>query len=188
MVGTMNGKQTCKHCRGTTFCGASRDSAGNIKFKTACTTCVIRSALNPKVVYAQVVCSVCGGTGVIDPGEQARQAQRHSAPFLVAAVSFFVVSLVVLGASLVVYQRQGYRDEAQRLLQDDPNATMTKSELKAAVSIGMSQAQLKSALGEPESTKEMGAGVSTIELWTYVCTDGRVQISLRDGSVQGIAP
>jgi hypothetical protein len=185
----MNGAQTCKHCRGTTFCGASRDSAGNVKFRTACTTCVIRSALNPKVVYAQVVCSVCGGTGVIDPGEQARQARRHSAPFLVAAVSFFLVSLVVLGASLVVYQRQPYRDEAERLLQEaDPNATMTKSELKAAVSIGMSQAQLKNVLGEPEATKEMGAGLSTIELWTYACTDGRVQISIRDGSVQGIAP
>jgi hypothetical protein len=59
--------QTCPHCNGTTFCGASKDQHGSVTPGPSCATCKAKSGLDPQTRFENVICSVCEGKSVLPP-------------------------------------------------------------------------------------------------------------------------
>jgi hypothetical protein len=173
---------TCNHCNGTTFCSARKDADGKLKTRPACYTCLARSGLDPNGIYDKVVCSVCGGRGVVRPEAQpAPRPQRARNPWLpyVILAPLVIVSLGVatLSAIAIYRQQHTYDDPAALLVEDVPGSTssnLTKAELFRLVSVGMSKGRVKDAIGDPDSIKESPEG---IDVWMYRCKDGRVLIT-----------
>jgi hypothetical protein len=104
----MGETKPCQHCNGTTYCGARRDETGKLKLRTACTTCVFKSALDPRVVYSMVVCSVCKGTGK-EPEAPAPQA-KATPPWLYAVwggIAVAALAVAVFGG--IAFERERNR-------------------------------------------------------------------------------
>ncbi|HEV3084890.1 MAG TPA: hypothetical protein VGY66_34335 [Gemmataceae bacterium] len=184
----MDASRVCNHCHGTTYCGGCKDAAGNLKLRTACTTCVVKSALNPQVVYNKVVCSVCGGTGVVQPGHGARLSSRSGGAVLLVASLLCGLSIVFFVISILLVLRP-QNESLKRREVDNAAAAMTAPETRAKIALGMTTGEVIEKLGEPDPDmvkKDVGEGFDSLELWTYVCADGRVQISFRDGKVQAV--
>src|SRR5262249_50866576 len=151
---------------------------------TACTTCVVHSCLNPRIIYNMVVCSVCRGTGVERPSEPAPpSATGLNSPWLkVALLPCVGLLLVVAVLSGMAYERASnrLREEADRFQREqvlNPNSSLT-SEVRAKITMGMDEDDLRQDLGEPDAIKVVEGGLSSFELWTYRCRDGLVWVSL----------
>jgi hypothetical protein len=186
----MSETKPCKHCNGTTYCGARLDSSGKIKARTACTTCVVKSALNPRVVYNMVVCSVCQGTGR-EPEIHAPAAKHETSMWLYALViSLMLLALVLAGFSGIAYERASHRlqEEADLFQQEKvlrPEGKRSVDVLQK-VEVGMDEAALKDELGDPDSIKVYEDTQPPLELWTYRCRDKPVWVSLRAGKVSSV--
>src|SRR5262245_58864185 len=115
----------CVHCNGTTFCSASRDATGKLKTRPACVCCVVKAGLNPKGIYDRVVCSVCGGRGLVEPARVAPKVKRPAnlwallvvLPALLVALLFFA-----FGAGSYYRQRRTDDDMADQLLEGNAAA------------------------------------------------------------------
>ena len=97
------------------------------------------------------------------------------------SIVFFVISI------LLVLRPQN--ESLKRRDVDNAAAAMTAPETRAKIALGMTTGEVIDKLGEPDPDmvkKDVGEGFDSLELWTYVCTDGRVQISFRDGKVQAV--
>ena len=176
----------CKHCNGTTFCSASRDAAGKLKTRPACVCCIVRAGLNPKGVYDKVVCSVCGGKGMVEPAPEPVKAKRRADRWLLLAVPLVLVALAFFVFSALSYyreQRQKYDDIVEQLLEErGGTATMPLADARSAVQVGMSKEAVKLKLGEPYAVRP---GEGDAEFWIYRCKDGRLLITFMGGSVYG---
>jgi hypothetical protein len=178
----------CKHCRGTTFCGGSYN-AGQLKTQPACPSCLIKSKLNPNGIYDRVVCSVCGGSGVAVPEKKSRSRRGLTAEWLIAFVA--VLLALVFSASTSIYyylETERYRTIVENFLRDQGNdpSKMSIAEVKSMLKGGMTRKEVREAIGDPNATKVIDSGLVVIELWTYRCQDGRLQLSLADGKLQAM--
>jgi hypothetical protein len=188
----MSDYRSCKHCGGTSFCGGFKNAEGQVKTRTACTTCVVKSALDPKVVYDKVVCSVCGGTGVVKPGQEGGLARLFSRHLLVLAVVLILISGVSLVLSIVTFTRgqQNYQQLVEKLAQEAKQAGpgISREELRDRLQPGMTQEQVRTELGQPNGTKEVNRGFGDVELWSYECTDGHLELTFLDGKLRPLGP
>jgi hypothetical protein len=188
----MTDYRTCKHCGGTTFCGGFKNAEGQLKTRTACTTCVIKSALNPKVVYDKVVCSVCNGTGIVRPGEESGRALARSRPLLLLVVALLGVSGVSLAFSIMAFTHEQRRLQqqteklAEEAIRSGPGIPL--EELRARLAPGMSQDQVRTESGRPTGAKQIATGFTDVELWSYQCTDGRIELTFHDGKLEPLPP
>jgi hypothetical protein len=184
----MSETKVCKHCNGTTYCGARRDHTGKLKATAACTTCVAKSALDTRVVYNLVVCSVCGGTGR-DRAAGATAAAPHTPVWMYVLVS----CLTVLSVASAVFSGITYKQVSNRL-QEEAEAfehqvvprTELASDLKNKVEVGMEESKLKEELGEPDSIKLYEDANPPWSMWIYHCRDGHVWITVQQGRVQAV--
>jgi hypothetical protein len=184
--------KVCKHCNGTTYCGARRDPNGKLKATGACTTCVAKSALDTRVVYNLVVCSVCGGTGR-DRAAAAPAATQHTPVWMYALVS----CLTALSVASAVFSGITYRQVSNRLQDEaeayerqqesrmDPRSELA-SDLINKVEVGMDESRLEAELGEPDFIKQFKDEASLWSMWVYHCRDKDVRISVQHGRVKAV--
>jgi hypothetical protein len=179
---------TCRHCQGTTYCGARRTAEGKVKLGPACPSCLAKSDLSPTGVFVKVVCSVCAGRGVVEPVAEVGQGHGASRGVLVFALVLCVLGLVGVAVSAYVYYRavHAYDDPIKMMMDDDggPVREMTRAEVLQRVPIGMSKAKVKELLGEPDRALETQDPQGT-DVWVYRCSDGRMQITFQVGVVYG---
>jgi hypothetical protein len=180
---------TCRHCNGTTFCGGSLGAGGKLKKSPACISCVVKSGLDPATIHDRVVCSVCGGVGVVEP----RKEPLRSAPtpvWMLLMVPLFVSTVIALVLTLISYNSELARNrELQEKLAETwtvRHGNLMVEEIRAKVAAGMSKEEARELLGNPDAKKELGSGVGMTELWYYNCVDGRLVITIQDGTVQGV--
>jgi hypothetical protein len=176
----------CKHCNGTTFCSASRDTTGKLKTRAACVCCIVKAGLNPNGVYDKVICSVCRGKGMVEPAGEPVKVKRGAdrwlfvvLPLLLVALSFFVFS------ALSYYRKpRDYDDIVDQLLEERGGtaAAMMLSDARAAIHAGMTPEAVRLALGEPYAIRP---GENAQEYWIYRCKDGRLLITFANGVVYG---
>jgi hypothetical protein len=176
---------TCLHCNGTTFCSAFRDANGKLKLRPSCISCVVKSGLDPQGIYDKVVCSVCGGAGMVAPrGENDRR--RKPAGFLLALVTSLLAASLVFSFSGFLYfnnQRDKYEEMLDQQMDADSNTgQMTKIEVRDCVPVGLKQEEVKNRLGEPYHIRSVNKDQET---WTYRCRDGKMQITFMNGTVFG---
>ena len=184
----MTAPQTCKHCNGTTFCGATTTANGVVKKRVACVSCVVRSGLQHNVVYDRVVCSVCGGTGIVQSEGGKRKTQTPlwavlGTPLMLGTIIALLVSLILSRYELARYKEMV---EQLRLQALGPPGTTRSADFKARITPGMSSDTLREMVGAPDSMKQLGGGLAELELWYYNCIDGRVMVTIRDGKVEGV--
>jgi hypothetical protein len=67
-------------------------------------------------------------------------------------------------------------------------AKMPAKEVKALIAPGMKEEEVNQTLGAPHAQNEFGQGLRTTEFWYYDCSDGRVLITIQDGTVQEVKP
>jgi hypothetical protein len=187
----MSETKSCKHCNGTTYCGARLDSpSGKLKVGSACTTCVAKSHLDPRVVYTKVVCSVCKGTGREPEDPAPAEKQETSVWSYVLVISLMIPALVLAVFAGIAYERESHRlqDEAEQFQQERvlrPEGERS-ADVMQRVKIGMDESALKRELGEPDSTKLYEDSDSPLDLWTYRCRDKPVWVGLRSGKVVSV--
>jgi len=183
---------TCRHCNGTTFCGGSiSSSSGKLRTRPACPTCLVKSRLDPGGIYDRVVCSVCQGTGLVQPASETPRTRKASPWSVVAVVAIVAAAAIFFSVSFYFYMRGlSTPDESRRAIQELSRKTARESRdtIKLRVSAGMTRDYVEYALGKPDTTQEMNNGDILLELWEYECADGRVQISILDGKVQSVKP
>ena len=176
----------CKHCNGTTFCSASRDATGKLKTRAACVCCIVRAGLNPQGVYDKVVCSVCGGKGMVEPAREPVKPKRGADRWLLVVLPLVAVAVSFFVFSAMSYYRQRHEDDdiVDQLLEERGGsaAVMPLSDARAAVHVGMSREAVKLALGEPYAIRP---GENDQEFWVYRCKDGKLLITFMGGSVYG---
>jgi hypothetical protein len=176
----------CKHCNGTTFCSASRDAAGHLKTRPACVCCVVKAGLNPKAIYDKVVCSVCGGRGMVEPARESVKIKRRPNRWLLVVLPLLLLALLFFVFSALSYyrQRHDYDDIVDQLLEERGGAAviLPLSDARSAVHAGMSKEAVKLALGEPYAIRP---GDNDQEFWIYRCKDGKLLITFMGGSVYG---
>jgi hypothetical protein len=172
---------TCKHCNGTTFCSARREATGTVKLRPACQSCLVKSGLDPNGIFEKVVCSVCGGRGVVEPQPSpAEQARRRRTSWLTYAIVVPVIVVCLTFAvmsAVAIYREQHRYDDPASLVMDDMNGTaadLTKADLLGLITPGMSKSKVRDVAGEPDSIKESKEG---IDVWAYRCKDGRVLVT-----------
>lgn len=177
----------CPHCNGTTYCGARRDPSGKLKWRAACTTCAVKSALDPHKVYTQVVCSVCRGTGKAPEAHAALVKQRDSLLLYAVVIPLVVLSLGLAVIGGIAYERYGtrYQEELERIEQEQvfrPEGALAKDVL-TKVKVGMDTAALTDALGAPEAVRTF-QGPEGLDLWLYRCRDKKiVWVGVKGGKV-----
>jgi hypothetical protein len=187
----MSETKPCKHCNGTTYCGARLNSSSRkLKVAAACTTCVAKSHLDPRVVYTKVVCSVCRGTGTEPEGQSPAAEQETSVWLYILVTPLMILALVLAAFGGIAYERASRRlqDEAERFQQEKvlrPEGQQSVDVIQR-VEIGMDEAALKDELGEPDSIKPYEDSVPPLEMWTYRCRDKPVRVSLRSGKVVSV--
>jgi hypothetical protein len=161
---------------------------GAAKKRPACVSCVVRSALNPTVAYDQVLCSVCGGTGVVT-AEIGPQKPRTPL-WVLLVLPLMLGTMLALLVTTVFYQLElnHWRHQADQLrvqFEGQPG-TRPMAFFKQKLNLGMTREEVKEAVGLPNSTKDIGQGLSDMEVWYFNCTDGRFFITLQDGRVQNM--
>jgi hypothetical protein len=163
-------------------------SSGKLKIRPGCPTCIAKSALNPKVFYDRVVCSVCGGTGIVQPKPQPSGVSKASIIWLGLASLVVIAALSFMTRNIMAYKREAYqyRDLVDELTQSEENSrsTLSQAELLEKVRVGMTKDQVKEELGDPDSIRSFGTEPATTELWRYNCTDGHVVITIYNEAVQ----
>jgi hypothetical protein len=176
----------CKHCNGTTFCSASRDGAGQLKTRPACVCCLVKAGLNPNAIYDKVICSVCGGTGLVEPARERPRPRPIVDRALLVVLPALLAAVVVLAAGGWSYYRQRLEYEAvvDQLLEERGGAavTLSLSEARALVQGGMTGEAVRAALGEPYAVRQ---GEGEQEFWIYRCKDGKMIVTLINGAVYG---
>jgi hypothetical protein len=177
----------CPHCGGTSFCGGFRRK-GVLITQPTCPTCVVRSGLSVEDPHHRVVCSVCNGTGVVQPPKAG--PGQHSLLRWVVALSLLLIALSLTFLSVVylvrdLRQPEEIREGVWKTVQLRPR-TMSVSEIKASVPVGVSATAVRALLGDPDRRHQAESGVSTIEIWYYGAADGEVQITLQDDKVTGV--
>jgi hypothetical protein len=182
--------RTCPHCSGTTFCGGYRHR-GNLLTQPACTTCVVKSGLRPTGTYHRIICSVCGGTGVVQPKEVAAR-KGPSTTLLLALCVVLLVASGFFALSVFWYYRSAEQPEEIRenvaRTTDLPRRNISCTNFRDKLGIDMTKFQVQATVGEPDATHETGSGLSTVEFWYYGCNDGRVEVRLQGGRVIAIKP
>jgi hypothetical protein len=136
-----------------------------------------------------VVCSVCGGTGVVVPGKHLRARRMPAGEWLFAFAAILLAFLFSTGTTIYYYlEMQRYRGIVESYLKAQGNdpTKMSIAEVKNVLSNGMSKKDVREAIGDPDATKVIESGVTIIELWTYRCQDGRLQLSLAKGKLQAM--
>jgi hypothetical protein len=166
------------------------DSSGKLKARAACTTCVAKSALDPRVVYTMIVCSVCRGTGRESEIQAPAPKQETSVWWYVLVIPLMTLALVVAVFGGIAYERAGRRlqDEADFFQQEKvlrPGGERAGDVIQR-VPVGMDETTLKEELGEPDSIKVYEDSVPPVELWTYRCRDKPVRVSLKEGKVTSV--
>jgi hypothetical protein len=164
---------------------------------TACHSCLAKSGLSPTGVFDKVVCSVCGGRGVVDPVAEAGQEQALSRGVLVFALILCVLGLGGVSVSAYVYYRAVHMyDDAPGLLirGDAPGAPLpqSKADVLKQVPQGATPDVVRGLLGEPHARQVEPQGTheglrGEIAQWWYKCSDGTVQITFLNGKVYGKA-
>ena len=138
-----------------------------------------------------MVCSVCQGTGLVQPAIEAPRTRKTSPWGVAAVVAIVVAAAAFFSVSLYFYLRGlNTPEESRQAIQELSRKTARESRdtIKLRVLVGMTRDYVEYALGKPDSTREMNNGDAVLELWEYECADGRVQISILDGKVQGVRP
>jgi hypothetical protein len=181
---------TCKHCNGTTFCGGSLGAGGKLKKSPACITCVVKSGLNPSTIHDRVVCSVCGGVGVVQPRKESiRAAPTPLWMFLV--VPLFAATVVSLILTMISYNLELAKNKE---LQDKlgerwsiRRETPVKEVLSRVVT-GMKKADVKATVGDPDVTyvPNSAGPEGEREFWYYNCADGVVAVLFVSDTVQKV--
>jgi hypothetical protein len=167
------------------------DPSGKLKVRTACTSCVVHSALDPRVVYTMVVCSVCRGTGREPEAKGAHGKQEASgwSYALVTPLMIVVLALAVFSGIAFERSRTRLKDEAELFQREKvlrPGGAWAE-DVKQRVEIGMDTDVLKDELGEPDSVKLYQEGFENgMELWTYRCRDQPVWVSVQAGKVKSV--
>jgi hypothetical protein len=176
----------CVHCNGTTYCGAFKRK-GVLMTQPACPTCLVKSGLHPKATYHKVICSVCEGTGVVQPGAKNRARTRSPTQQLLFYSPFVLGTIVLSIASIIAFFQKQEKEKTERdtYIKETfrVTTTMTWLEIKEQVQIGMSREVVLEVLGAPNFVKDLASGMGTLEVWQYNCKDGQVQISFQDGKV-----
>jgi hypothetical protein len=176
----------CPHCGGTSFCGGFRRK-GVLMTQPACPSCVVRSGLSTDDPHHRVVCSVCGGTGVVQPktgpGQQSLLRWVVALSLLLMALALTFSSVVYLVRDL--RQPEEVREGVHKTVQLQPR-NLSVSEIKANVPVGLSVAGVRALLGDPDRRHQAESGLLTVEIWYYGAADGEVQITLQDGKVTGV--
>jgi hypothetical protein len=187
----MTAPRTCKHCNGTTYCGGSISAtSGKLRTRPACPTCLVKSKLDPGGIYDRIVCSVCNGTGLVQPGAETPR-RRQASPWGVAAITAIVVAAgAFFSVSLIFYLREPSPEKLQETLRERSRQTAYESmdSIKKRVGAGATKQFVQTALGEPKDIKEMGEPPNVLEVWEYECLDGHVRISMLNGKVTTVQP
>jgi len=167
------------------------DERGKLKRKTACITCVVKSALDPKVIYDKVICSVCRGTGQVDPMNEGTEPQTRTPQWLPIAAAAAICALVFLAYSAITanLEARKYKDQVDALTAETERASLARSteEVQAKLKVGMSALQVRHDVGEPDIIKQLGEAFGDTESWRYNCTDGHVLITMYNGAVQTVS-
>jgi hypothetical protein len=157
----------------------------------ACPTCVVRSGLLPAEPHYRVVCSVCAGTGIVNPKEKAGQASP-SVLHWVLALAFLFIGLTLTVWSIAYVQRSqreldDVRAGVERTVRLKPGS-MSITEIKASVPVGLPADGVRALLGEPDRRHHTESGLASMDIWYYGATDGEVQISIQNDKVIGLSP
>jgi hypothetical protein len=152
---------------------------------------VVKSGLRPTGTYHRIICSVCGGTGVVHPDQFAAR-KGPSLLVLVALCIALGASGTFFALSVLWYYRAGQQDAEIRenvaRTTELPRRDVTCATLREKLSTDMTKFQVKATVGEPDMTHEIGSGLNTIELWYYGCNDGRVEVTIQGGRVRFVRP
>jgi hypothetical protein len=176
---------SCLHCNGTTFCSASRDGNGKLKIRPSCICCIVKAGLDPQGIYDKVVCSVCGGAGIVVPRAESDQRRKLSGFWLALVTSLLAASLTFSAVTFLYFtnQQDKYEEMLDQQMDADSNTgQMTKTEVRASVPVGLKQEEVKNRLGEPYHIRNVDKDQET---WTYRCRDGKMQITFMNGLVFG---
>ena len=176
----------CAHCNGTTYCSAFKRK-GVLMTQPACPTCLVKSGLHPKATYHKVICSVCEGTGVVQPGAKDRAGKGSPTRQLLLYSPFVLGSILLSIVSIVAFFQKQEKEKTERdtFIKETLRVTssMMVRELKEQVPVGMSRELVLEVFGTPTFTKDLASGLGTLEIWYYNCKDGQAQISFQDGKV-----
>jgi hypothetical protein len=155
----------------------------------ACSTCLVKSGLPVKGKYYKVVCSVCGGRGVVS--EKAVRPQGHSqlawlllaSPLLLMAGFLTAMSIEQWRERQDEYEHMGdiVEQRAREMTKETPLADV-KEQL-----LGMSKKMVSTRLGDPESTKRLDTPDGTTEIWEYTRWDGRLKLRIENGVVKEVS-
>jgi hypothetical protein len=147
----------------------------------------MKSGLHPKATYHKVICSVCEGTGVVQPGAKDRARTRSASQQLLLYSPFVLGSIVLSIVSIFAFFQKQEKEKTERdtFIKETLRVTskMTGREIREQVQLDMSRELVLEVLGAPTFSKELTSGMGTLEVWYYNCADGQVQISFRDGKV-----
>ena len=174
----------CKHCNGTTFCSASRDPTGKLKTRPACVVCLAKAGLDPKGLFDKVLCSVCRGTGMVEPASEPEKPRKGVDRMLLIAIPAVLLALVFFAFSALSYYRDRSKSGSgvEQLTEDTSTINLSVDEARDQVQNGMTPDEVKRALGDPHIIRSTS---ETQESWVYRCKDGRLLITFLNGRVYG---
>jgi hypothetical protein len=180
---------TCKHCNGTTFCGGTKAANGTVKKRVACVSCVVRSALNPNVVYDRVLCSVCGGTGIVTAQAEGKKTKTPLWVLLVMPLMSGTILALIITVLSFQFELRRYKDLAEQLsaIWDKGRDTPAK-EVLGKLGRGMKKADVKVRVGDPDTSYVPNAAgpEGQREYWYYNCPDGRVTVLFLEDTVEKV--
>jgi len=185
----MSTPRICQHCNGTTYCGASRNSAGKLKLRPACPTCIVTSKLDPNGIYDRVVCSVCRGTGLVQPETYKSRVAPFSNKLLILTSAISVGAVLFSGFILIAYirERQNFENLPEKIWERSHFASsLSESEFRQRVTAGMTVDELQEAVGLPDNDMTLVSDPEALQVWDYTCSDSRLQVLVQDGRVHGI--
>jgi serine/threonine protein kinase len=103
-------------------------------------------------------------------------------------LSLLLVVTAVFTVSLILswVESAHYKQEAERLRQEHwgGSTDLSLAELTDKIIPGMTVADLREKVGRPNSTKDLGGGLTDVEAWYYNCRDGRLQVTIRNGKLE----
>jgi hypothetical protein len=185
----MTSPRICRHCNGTTYCGATiSPTSGKLKTRPACLSCIVASGLDPAGIYERVVCSVCRGTGLVQlpPAQQVRQAPGW---LLVSVCVLLSVTVTFVGVAAYYSWRDEtkYQGVTEQMREQSHRAARESGEaMRQRIHVNMLEETVRLVAGDPDKIEAMSNGDSTFELWHYKCGNDHVRISILDGKVQSI--
>jgi hypothetical protein len=139
----------------------------------------------PQGTYHRVVCSVCGGQGVVRLGQKAGPSPAWLRLLLAASLLLGTVGLATLSAAYLL--RELHRDEDVRenvrKTIEGRRRSMSVSEVTSSIPVGLPEQGVEAFLGDPDRKHEMGSGMATLAVWDYECADGKVRVTIQDGKV-----